>query len=231
MVAQEIAAFDELGYVKRLGYGPVKFTGMTNVWGGKRGTYYYPKTNKWKNKLVLHYLAGSFQGGLPWLTRSNYRVSVAFIIGRSGLIVNPFNPDYWSYHIGKNSFVSNEKISFESVGVEIASWGFLVRRGDYLYTYTGQKYCSLQDAHAYVKTESWRGFEYWDTYTEAQYKSLKFLTDYLCNRYPIPRKFLYDEVGLETTSRVASFKGIMTHTHARFDKWDVGPSFNWDQIR
>lgn len=210
-----------------------------------RSKYYYDVTHP-KERIVLHFTAGNIRSDLNALTRDNYHVSVAFVIGRNGTIYQLFSSKFWSGHIGKgkgNSGTGNNQDKL-SIGIELSNYGYLTERDGNLETYysrlkdsngkTGPTdiYCSLADKEAYVKTAApFRQQSYYATHTEAQYESLIILLRYLTKTYDIPRKFLPEPKRYEATDEVLNFKGIVTHINYRSDgKWDIGPGFDWDKV-
>lgn len=190
-----------------------------------------------KNRIVLHYTAGGLVGDFTKLALSKDKVSVAFLIARNGKIIQLFNPDYWAYHLGKEALGGNKLQSCQTIGIEISNWGWLDLKDDVLFTYTGIPYCHVSETDKYIKTSEFRGKQYWATFTEEQYTSLKSLLSALTKRYNIPYEFLPESERNEYTNKVLNFRGIVTHTNYRgktqyntFDKWDIGPAFNWNKI-
>lgn len=190
-----------------------------------------------KEKIVLHHTAGNIYGDLLTLTLPKM-VSTAYVISESGTIYNLFNPDFWSYHLGRGALGGNARQSKLSVAIELSNYGWLHRNGDTLYTCYKNKvgeyatpYCKISDTHLYTEVPEFRGQRYFCNYTEKQYASLKLLIDYLCKRYDIPLDFLDEKVRLKHTNDVIKFKGIVTHVnYVHAGKWDVSPTFNWKQI-
>lgn len=190
-----------------------------------------------KKRIVLHYTAGGLVGDFGRLAEQKDKVSVAFIIARNGKIIQLFNPDYWAFHLGAGALGGNEKQSKQTIGIEISNWGWLTLKGDMLYTYRDQPYCHISETDKYEKTPLYRGKEYWATFTEQQYVSIKALLTALTEKYKIPYAFLPEEDRLNTVNSVLTFNGIVTHVNYRglnslkqYDKWDIGPVFNWNKI-
>lgn len=209
----------------------------------KRSQYYYAVAHP-KERIVLHFTAGHIRSDLGALTRHNYHVSVAFVVGRSGAIYQLFPSKFWSGHIGKgigNSGNAQDKVT---IGIELSNYGFLTERNGNLETYYSRMkdnkgnigpadvYCSLADKDAYHKTNTpFRQQSYYATYTNAQYDSLIILLRYLTVKYNIPRKFMPEATRYEATTDVLSFKGIVSHINYRTDgKWDIGPGFDWNKV-
>jgi len=210
-----------------------------------RSKYYYAVEHP-KQRIVLHYTAGQLRSDLGALTRNDYHVSVAFVIGRSGVIYQLFPSKFWSGHIGKgigntNTGNAQDKVT---IGIELSNYGFLTEKNGNLETYYSRQkdqngkpgpldiYCSLQDKSAYNKIDiPFRQQSFYATYSDAQYDSLIILLRYLTSQYNIPRKVLPESERYDATQDVLTFKGIVSHVNYRVDgKWDIGPGFDWKKV-
>ena len=132
-----------------------------------RSKYYYAVEHP-KQRVVLHFTAGQLRSDLSALTRDNYHVSVAFVIGRDGTVYQLFSSKYWSGHLGKGIGNTNTGNAQDkcTIGIEISNYGYLTERSGNLETYysrqrdaQGQEgpvdvYCSLTEKQAWFKTDS-----------------------------------------------------------------------------
>jgi len=210
-----------------------------------RSGYYYSVEHP-KQRIVLHYTAGSLGSDIFTLSSHNRHVSVPFVIARDGTIYQLFSSKFWSGHLGKglgNTNTGNAQDK-SSIGIEISNYGFLTEKAGNLETYYSRLknangvpgpvdvYCSLAEREAYEKLSSpFRQQVYYATYSEAQYESLIILLRYLTAQYNIPRQFLPESVRYQATNEVLNFKGIVTHINYRVDgKWDIGPALNWKKL-
>lgn len=193
-------------------------------------SFYYEESVK-KDQIVLHYTAGYLKGDMAALSTPDNHVSVPFVIGRNGTIYNLFSSRYWSYHLGKGALGGNTVRSKASIGIEISNIGGLKRVGDQMHSnYANDVYCDVSQTQYYVASK-FRRFEYFATYTEAQYKSLIVLLRYLTATYGIERKFMDEAVRYEAHLRTATFGGIVSHVNYRSDeKEDIGPAFDWQRV-
>lgn len=187
-----------------------------------------------KERIVLHFTTGYIRGDVWMLTKPkpdpSTRVSVAFIVARDGNIYNLFDSRYWAYHLGPTAVGGNTAMSRSSVGIEISNIGPLTQQGQSLITTTAKdSYCNLNEAMYYRKA-SYRGFNYYASFTDAQYTSLISLLRYLTGRFNIPRRFLPLASRYETRTDIAQFRGIVSHVNFRNDKFDIGPGFDWDRV-
>ena len=160
--------------------------------------YYSNKTNK--KTIVLHHTAGSHRpdwvisswdrdrtkGGRP------LRVATQFVIGGKstrdgntdwdGKIVQCLPTKMWAYHLGtKNS--NNVKLNEQSIGIEICNYGPLTKsvKGEF-FTYVNSK---VPKEDVIDLGKNWRGYRYYQKYTELQISSVKFLIEKYSLEYGI----------------------------------------------
>lgn len=198
---------------------------------GDKSHYYEEATTK--KKIVLHYTMGYLKGDIATLTKGH--VSVPFVIGRNGNIYNLFASKYWSYHLGKNAAGGNTKMSQECIGIEISNIGPLKKIGNNLVTTYSDAdiYCSLDEVQYYTKLNTkYRGYEYYATFSDAQYIAVIKLIKFLCAKYDLPKQFVdvakrYDVL---TDAEFTNFKGIVSHVNCRIDKTDIGTAFDWNRV-
>lgn len=103
-----------------------------------------------KLQIVLHHTVSGDKtgvaGDIKWWRDKDERIATAFIISRGGEIYQLFNTDFWAHHLGITSNFINEQGTTEtntylnqhSIGIEIDSWGGLVR-------YNGAWYPTIMD--------------------------------------------------------------------------------------
>lgn len=198
---------------------------------GDKSYYYQEETAK--KKILLHFTMGYLKGDIGTLTKQH--VSVPFVVGRNGIIYNLFASKYWSYHLGPGAIGGNTAMSKECIGIEISNIGPLKKVGNNLVTtYSDQDiYCSLAETQYYTRLNTpYRGFEYYATFTAAQYEAIGKLIRFLCAKYNLPKTFIdpAERYKVMTESGFTSFKGIASHVNCRPDKVDIGPAFEWDKI-
>lgn len=210
-----------------------------------RAGYYYNVVHP-KQRIVLHYTAGSLRSDLETLTTTNRHVSVPFVIARDGTIYQLFSSKFWSGHLGKGLGNSNTGNAQDkcTIAIELSNYGWLAERAGNLETcYSRLKnnngvagsadvYCTLEETEAYQKLNTpFRSQSYFATFSDAQYQSLIVLLRYLTATYNIPRQFLPEAIRYQTTNEVLHFRGIVSHVNYRTDgKWDLGPAFDWNKV-
>ncbi|MCA9741741.1 MAG: N-acetylmuramoyl-L-alanine amidase [Deferribacteres bacterium] len=190
---------------------------------------FYYNESPLKDRVVLHFTAGYLKGDIANLTKKDYHVSVPFVVARDGAIYNLWGSGYWSYHLGPGAIGGNTEMSKRSVGIEISNIGPLTRKGNHLVTIYDSIYCDANETQYYQKS-NYRGYEYYATFTEAQYKSVIDLLRYATGKFNIPRQFLPKDKRFELQQDIAKFHGITSHVNFRKDKYDIGPAFDWDRV-
>ncbi|MEY4531467.1 MAG: hypothetical protein RLZZ156_2188, partial [Deinococcota bacterium] len=199
-------------------------------------SYYYTETVK-KKRVFLHYTVGYLPGDVRTLTMPRNKVSVAFVVARSGKIVQLFPSYLWSYHLGAPAIGENPHMSSTSIAIEISNIGPLIKKGNALFTiyknkvgeYTDE-YCKISEKSAYTYLDSgYRGYQYFATFTQAQYEATAQLVRFLTAKYDIPLNFLSENKRYDVLSfsEARGFAGVLSHVNVRTDKNDIGPAFDW----
>ena len=188
--------------------------------------YYYAAPVA-KDSICYHFTAGVLTGDLAALTTQH--VSVPYVVARDGTIYELFNPNFWSYHLGSSKYFSNKERSSRTVGIEISNIGPLTLGSDgILYDIYKSPYCTVSDTAFYDKV-SFRGYDYYASYTDEQYAAIKSLTEQLVKKYNISHTFL-DEAKRFEFSKSVPASGIVTHANYRADKCDLAPNFDFSRV-
>lgn len=163
---------------------------------------YYPAEYD-KKTIVLHHTAGSHRpdwvisawdrdqtkGGKP------LRVATQFVIGGKstrdgntdwdGKIVEAFPVKSWAHHLGtKNS--NNTQLNKMAIGIEICNYGPLTKSADGNYfTYVNSR---VPEEDVVDLGKNWRGYRYYQKYTDAQIESVKFLIEKYSEEFNIDIK-------------------------------------------
>jgi len=191
-----------------------------------------------KTQVVLHHTVSGdgVRGDIGHWMRNTPRIATAFIIARDGTIHQLFSSKYWGYHLGLkakhfNKFGLNyQNLNASSIGIELDSWGGLKKMDGSWYASPNKfgtvkgKYRSviIPDDNVVTYEDSYRGYDGFERYTDAQIDSAMTLTRYLGNRYDIPLDFNPNlfEVNKDALSNKP---GVWTHTSFRPDKSDCHP--------
>lgn len=192
-------------------------------------SFFYPECVD-KDQITLHYTVGYLPGDIANLSKADRHVSVPFVIGRNGHIYNLFPSQYWAYHLGRGAVGGNTHGSRRTIAIELSNIGPLQRIGNHLHTSYGDHYCHIEEKELYFQ-RSFRGFDYFASFTEAQYQSLNTLLRYLTQRYQIPRVLLDESLRYQCLESIPEFRGIATHVNYRASgKTDLGPAFEWSKV-
>ncbi len=157
------------------------------------------------------------------------KVGANYVIGRSsssssdtiwdGKILRAFDDRYWSYHLGDDP--KNEELNSRSITIEICNYGPLTLSKDGLFLNSVNKPVSEKDVVELDKP--FRGYKYWERYTEKQIDSLSKLISYIQSRWNIPiESSQYDESWFNYNNNLTS-GGLRTHSQIENDKLDLFP--------
>jgi hypothetical protein len=206
---------------------------------------YYKKVVE-KNTIYFHHTAGSHRpdwtidGWERDRTKSGARLAVgtAYVIGGidratknndyDGIIYQAFDDKYWAYHLGIKA-INNDILNAQSIGIEICNYGPLTKTNDGIYlTYVN----SAVPADMVIDLgNKYRGFQYYQKYTDRQLIALRELTLNICQRHTAidPKKgilqFLNSGASAFEVNQAAQkgVSGIWSHSNVRADKYDVYP--------
>ena len=184
-----------------------------------RYSSYYYQTKTDKKSICLHFTAGPISSVVETHTPEDNRVSVSYIVDRSGRIYELFDDSYWSYHLGSNALGGNTTMSKQTIGIEISNYGFLKISGENLVDMYGDVYCRLEEFGCYEKI-SYRGKDYFATMTDEQVSATASLLKYLSRKHGIPLNFKGDDCLFASAKEASNFKGVFLHSNVRKDKFD-----------
>lgn len=194
--------------------------------GPLNGDQYYPQEFV-KNNIFLHHTAGySAKDAIDWWNQTPDHVGTPFIIDRDGTIFQCFDEKKWIYSLGVKGATNTEK---HGIPIEIVSLGFLFKEGEKYYAYPNypSKIGKSEVKESDVLTLDFKGYQYWQKYTDKQVESIISLVRWLVEEYSIP---VQEDVTnfFEYNVKVATqnIPGIWSHTTVRKDKWDIFPQPN-----
>lgn len=213
--------------------------------------YEYTKEITNKNTIWLHHTAGgsrpdwSINGwekdhlkdkmGRPIFDNNGniqpLKVGTAYVVGRKssttgdnlwdGKILRAFDDKYWAYHLGINSNKSVE-LNSKSIAIEICNYGPLTLGKDgRFYNHVNKP---LNDKEVVKLDKPFRGYEYFEKYTDAQLESTRKLIIYLINKYNITLEGkIYNDKWFDYDDKWFTTGGIRSHGQVRRDKYDIFP--------
>lgn len=193
---------------------------------------YYPQPQK-KQQIVLHHTVSnplSAQGDVDYWMSDTPRIATAYIIAYDGTINRCFPSSNWAHHLGvrvaeikamgfKDFMTRNEVLNRNSIGIELDSWGGLTK------TTKGfvNAYGKLINPTLEVIEYNWRGYKYYQKYSDAQIQALKELLTELMKRYSIPSYGIKNGDFNQLPDAIGGKPGIYSHSSYRRDKSDLYP--------
>lgn len=188
----------------------------------------YVKEQTDKKQIVLHHTVSGqgVDGDIAWWRKTVERIGTAIIIGWDGKIYQCFSSKYWAYHLG----AGNSKLDKQSIGIEIDSWGGLIRYNRLWYPAKWDENLKQNVANTNVKPvqnvqtyeNGYRGFYGFEKYTDAQIEAVRKLLVFFGEKYKIPLDY-NDDMFFYSSNAIDGKSGIWTHTSFRQDKSDCHP--------
>ena len=176
-----------------------------------------------KKQIVLHHTAGGGKGEIVYAGWQADRTPVAtcVAISRDGTIVQGFGSEYWAYHLGMQikhfGKLPYKNLDKQAVGIELCNWGPLTYKLGQYRNYTN----GVVNADEVIKLE-YKGFEFWQAYTDQQIESARLLLLHWRDKFGIPLKY-HDDIWAVSNRALQGESGVFTHNSYRPDKADIYP--------
>ena len=136
-----------------------------------------------KTQIVLHHTVSnpiSVKGDKDYWMSDISKIATYAIIDYNGIVNRMFPSDMWAHHLGvkainlkalnfKDYSTRNILLNQNSIGIEIDNWGGLVKKEGLYYNCYGtpiSKDLEVVECH-------WRGYKYYQKYSDAQINTLK----------------------------------------------------------
>lgn len=202
----------------------------------------YFKQRYTKKQIIWHHSAGwdNARGMFSWWLRDG-RTHVATAIGITddGTVYRGFDESYWAASIGckakvfksndidyiwnrsssGNWYIANNRLLDKAaVAVEICNGGYLEKRGDKYYTWFDHEISKER-----VSFIDYKGYKYFEKYTEKELETLKWWTALMAIRFDIPLYYNENDMWSVSKKALSGERGLFTHNSYRFDKTDVSP--------
>jgi len=183
--------------------------------------YYNIETNK---KLIVlgNSLSDKDNHITGWGNRmgGEYKKTSTYTIFRNGEIYEHFNPSYYS------SFLENENVDKKIISITLENQGWLNKdlKNDRYFNWVGNIY--KRNKSVYEKR--WRGFVYWDSYTNKQMKSCVFLIKHLCDKFNIENKCVGHNTYIDG---IDMFEGITYRSNFQREYTDLNPSWDFKKFK
>lgn len=186
--------------------------------------YVRQKTDK--DKIFIHFTAGrkSAVRTIGSWASDEPKISTAYVIGADdGKAYEAFHPDFWGWHLGVKG--TNGALDKTSIGIEICSFGPLKKVGDKYYAWPNDWKTEVPAEEVYELEAPFRGYKYYQAYTDEQMSTLEKLLEYLIENYNIPVQETFDMSWFEFMPNLIKNRtaGIWTHVNCRKDKSDSYP--------
>lgn len=186
----------------------------------------YVKQKTDKDKIFIHFTAGrkSASRTISSWASDEPKIATAYVIGADdGKAYEAFHPDYWGWHLGVKG--TNGALDRKSIGIEICSFGPLKKVGDKYYAWPKNWTTEVPSEEVCELETSFRGYKYFQAYTDEQLATLEKLLEYLIENYNIPvqNSFGLDWFDYKQELITKRTPGIWTHVNCRKDKSDSYP--------
>jgi N-acetyl-anhydromuramyl-L-alanine amidase AmpD len=177
-----------------------------------------------KEQIVLHHtISGDGVEGDIKTWEGEPGIATCIIIDRAGTPWQLFSSKYWAYHLGVSN--NNHYLHKHSIGVELDNWGWLIA-GDGTEKQFGQKTVKTQFGKYYTYygnpvavplqyySDGFRGYNYYEKYSESQIRTLGELILYWNLKYKITLKYNEDMWGMSQRA-LEGVPGIWSHVSYR----------------
>ena len=209
---------------------------VTITSGFPLGDIYYPQVTP-KTQIYIHHTAGgqNIEQEIGFWNDGTEHISTHYIANNSGLAEQLYVDEYWANHLGvkgatfKKLGLNYINLNKKSLGIELSSYGGLdVVEGGYK-TIWGQvlpESSVARPVNDKGEVITYKGYAYYEKYSNAQIASLKSVVQGWMSKYNIP--FIYDYDVLFNPSSLSKKalkgeKGVYTHNSVRLGKQDVSP--------
>ena len=197
---------------------------------------FYP-TETPKSQIYIHHTAGNQNIKRTieiWNTRTD-RVSTHYITNNNGDAEQLYVDEYWANHLGvRGSTFRSLKIPYRnlnkySLGIELSAFGGVtLKDGVYktIYNSTLPESEVAQPVNDNGDPITYKGYKYYQKYSNAQIANVKNIVTGWMNKYNIPFNYNWDELfNPNSLSKKAlkGEKGVYTHNSVRTGKQDVFP--------
>ena len=159
------------------------------------------------------------------------KVGTSYVIGRKsstsdeniwdGKILRAFEDKYWAYHLGINTNNSLE-LNSNSIAIEFCNYGPLtIGKDGRFYNYINKP---INDKEVIKLDKPFKGYEYFERYTDSQLESARSLIIHLINKNAIQIEGkIYNESWFDYNTSWSKNGGLRSHGQVRRDKFDLFP--------
>lgn len=163
--------------------------------------------------VVIHYTAtGSLEETIELFRQTERRVSTHYVIDRDGPIVQMVDLTKKALHAGDSRFQGRADVNDFSIGIELVNWGLLKERNGLFFAWPAEYGTVYRGGAPFLAGGQW-----WDPFTETQYRLLAELIKQIRLHYP-----------------AITPERIVGHEEIAFPggrKIDPGLAFDWNRVR
>lgn len=183
-----------------------------------------------KRQICLHHTVSNIVGGFDavyrWWCYDTNRIATHYIIDYDGKIYQLIPSENWAHHLGVRAS-NNTSLNKACIGIELVSWGGLVRKQDNYFIAGKWENGAIQAGRVRVNTQTvidcnYRGFKHFQKYSDAQIETLSKFLPQLAVEHNIPINYNHDMWDVSQKA-LRGAAGIWTHTSYRKDKSDCYP--------
>ena len=190
-----------------------------------------------KTQIYLHHTAGNQNVKRTieiWNTRTDH-VSTHYITNNDGETEQLYVDEYWANHLGVKSAtfrslgIAPRNLNKYSLGIELSAFGGVTLKNDVyktIYNSTLPESGVAQPVNAKGEPMTYKGYKYYERYSNAQIANVKNVVQGWMNKYSIPFNYNWDELfnpKVLSTKALKGEKGVYTHNSVRTGKQDIFP--------
>lgn len=140
-----------------------------------------------------------------------------YLISREGEVYQVIPPDTYSRYMDVQTY------NKQNIIISLENLGWLKKNpleGGYI-NWIGNIYKDR------IYEKKWRGYFFWQPYTDEQMKSLSNLIKKLCEDFNIPMTSIGHNVKVD---KIEKFNGIVTYSNYDKERTDLNPSFDFEEL-
>ena len=176
--------------------------------------------NKRKKQILLTHTGRpitDYISGLQNRLNGDYKKLPHYVISREGEIIQIIPPKTYS------KFLETAPLNKQTIIISLENLGWLKKNPlkDGYINWIGNIYNDK------VYERKWRGYFFWQPYTEKQMEVLPQLILNLCDEFNIPKTAIGHNVKVD---RVDKFSGIASYSNYSRERTDLNPSFDFEEL-
>jgi N-acetyl-anhydromuramyl-L-alanine amidase AmpD len=177
--------------------------------------------SKRKKQILLTHTSRNVRdyiSGLKYRYNGENKKLPHYVISREGEIMQIIPPDTYSEYLEVSSY------NKQNIVVSLENLGWLKKNpiNQGYINWIGNIY---RDE---VYERKWRGYYFWQPYTDQQINSLTKLILKLCEDFNIPKTTIGHNVKMD---KIENFNGIVSHSNYYSEKTDLNPSFDFELLK